>query len=282
MKIQSLCLVLLLTGMPVLAFQPSSVPPGDDDEELARKIRELEKQINELRTRQNPLLEEQKTREEKKMEKEPLRQEEIRKKEYEAQQKEWERQRKEEEARQARIAALKKRQCCKVEVCGTLSYLSNGHVQAAPATPAPANLTGRKWQIAVNELLWNLDLKDNKELLAAAQKFANKEVIVKGKVATTKNILAPGHWVQPPLRQINPPPPPPPFYKNWPNDDPPGLHDHQLPLPGPGTVPLSQEFGIQPGQVFPPFQQDPAYFVPPVEGPPTIIVDSLQLVELEE
>jgi hypothetical protein len=185
MKIHGFCLFVLLTAFPVLAGQPAATPPGDSDEELARKIKDLNGQIQELRAKQDKLANEQKRREDRKAEKARLLQEEKRKAAEEARQKELARHQKEEAERRKREEAAKKKHYARVEIRGALGRVPGYH----------------SFFITINQLNWRLDLGTDKALLAKALRWTIRDVPPTGpggrmgKGLISKEVIIKGRFV---------------------------------------------------------------------------------------
>jgi hypothetical protein len=174
MKIHGVCLFVLLTAIPALAVQPDATPPGDSDEELARKIKDLNGQIQELRAKQDKLANEQKMREDKKAEKARLLQEEKCKAAEAAQQQEL-----------ARLEAAKKKHYAKVEIRGNLGRVPGYY----------------SFFITINQLNWRLDFGTDKELLATALRYTIRDIPSMepegrvGKGITSKEVIVTGRFV---------------------------------------------------------------------------------------
>jgi len=211
MKLHVFGLLAVLAVGGMLTAQPGDKAPSNNgDDALEKKIKELRDQIDELNRKQQALEKEQKLLLDKKYEKERLAQE---------------RKAKEDAERQAKEAAEKKKHFARVEIRGKLVITYHGHNN--PST----------WQVVINDLTWNLNFGDKKELKASAEKLAGKGVVITGVVANKKASLP---------FPIYPQPNPPGWPPGWPNPNPGG--------PFPGAFPMQSHY---------------------VDPPPTITVESL-------
>ncbi|HZZ77771.1 MAG TPA: hypothetical protein VFE62_04595, partial [Gemmataceae bacterium] len=152
-------LFVLLGAITCLA--PSSAQPAKESvEELEKKLKALREQIEELRKKEQDLADQEKRLIEEKRRKEAQAR-------IEAERKEAERRRKEEAQRKAKAAAELKKHYAKIEIRGLLSSGAES-VNAFTHPPTMA------WTVTINELKWQLNFGDNKNLETRAKALAGK------------------------------------------------------------------------------------------------------------
>jgi hypothetical protein len=184
----------LILGVVLSLAVPMALSAGEDD--VQKKVDEIRKQLDELRKKEKELLQAERDLLKSKVERE-----------REAQRKEAQRREKEERERKAQQEAEKKKHYAKVEIRGKLSKVMSLNPNQPTST----------WHVSINELSWNLTFDEkNKDLPAAAEKLADRSVVVIGRVVTTKasrpfptfpgigNPFPPNPWPNPPNPFPNP------------------------------------------------------------------------------